>query len=89
MIDEFAAFLTTVDPDDPRLIIRWIDEMSPVVELPSGYTVKRVVSLTVTARVNGGAVQKTFEGLKRTDVNPLLAGRRFRVTFISGNKHRT
>jgi len=89
MIEEFKTFLAAVDPADPRLIIRWVDEMRPIPELPSGYTVKQVVMLTVTARVDGAAVQKTFVGLKRTDVNPVLAGRPFIVTLLSGNKHRT
>jgi hypothetical protein len=87
-LKEFEEFLATIDPDDPRLIARWVDEMRPVPEAAGGYTVKQVVSLTVTARVRGGHVQREFPDLKKEDIQPLLVGQRYVVTFLSGNKNR-
>lgn len=84
----FQEFLTTIDPNDPRLIIRWVDEMRPVPEAAGGYTVKQVVSLTVTARVTGGHVQREFEDLKKEDIQPLFVGQPYVVTFMPGNKNR-
>lgn len=87
-LEEFQAFLETVDPADGRLIVRWVDEMRPVPEAAGGFTVKQVVQLTVTARVDGGPAQKTFEGLRKEDISPVLAGQRFKLTLRSGNTNR-
>lgn len=84
----FQEFLAEIDANDPRLIVRWVDEMRPVPEAAGGYTVKQVVSLTVTARVEGGHVQREFPDLKKEDIQPLLVGQRYVVTFLSGNKNR-
>ena len=84
------AFLDRVEASgSERMIVRWVDESRPVpAEEGSGFAVRRVTRVTITAKLDGEAVQETFEGVTRPQVAVAVGTRPLDVHYISDNLNR-
>ena len=85
MEDELRALLERVDPETPRVVVRWADEQRIMPEPESAYTVHRVVYATITARVDGAPVQQTIEGLELDVIKRIVAEYKLAALYRSDN----
>ena len=74
-VDELRDYLDRLrEHGVERLVVRWIDETRPVEEGESGYTVRPVRRAVLTAKIDGEAEQRQFEGIEyeelRTTIDP-------------------
>jgi hypothetical protein len=90
-IEQLRRFVERIDPDAPRLVVRWADEsrITPEEDASSsagmGFRVKPVAYATLTARHNGEPVQTTIEGLRIKEIKEELAHDRLEVLYRSDN----
>jgi hypothetical protein len=73
------------DAGAERLIVRWIDETRAVPEHDSGYTVKRVAEVTLTAKLGDEVIQETFEDVGYDELRDVVAMYPFQTLYRSDN----
>lgn len=80
-------FLDRVDPDRPRVVVRWVDEtrIGPTAGEGSGYTIAPTAHVVLTASVDGAPAQKRVEGITLAEVKRLMREYPFEVLYRSDN----
>ena len=62
-IAQLEALLDRIDPDTPRVVVRWVDETRIVPEGESGFTVGPVMYATFTLRIDGEVGQHRIDDI--------------------------
>jgi hypothetical protein len=74
-----------LDEGAERLVVRWVDETRPVPEDESGFTVKRVIRATLTARMGDEVVQRDFDDIAYKELRQTVAMYPFQTLYRSDN----
>jgi hypothetical protein len=84
-IAQLEALLDRIDPDTPRVVVRWVDETRIVPEGESGFTVGPVMYATFTLRIDGEVGQHRIDDISLQQIKKTIGKRPLQVLYRSDN----